>query len=422
MVKVLVVGGGGREHALVWKLGAGSSVTGLFCAPGNAGTGALATNVGVAATDIQGLRDFATREGIDLTVVGPEEPLVRGIGDVFARAGLLLFGPRRDAARLEGSKAFAKEFMARHGIPTAPFEVFTDAGRARAYIESRGRPVVVKADGLAAGKGAFVCGTRDEAVKAAADLLEDLVLGEAGRVVVVEDRLEGQELSVLALCDGESYMLLPPARDHKRAFDGDAGPNTGGMGACAPVPLPAAVLEAVQERIIAPAVSGMAREGFPYRGVLYAGLMLTREGPAVLEFNCRFGDPETQAILPLLDEDLGELLAAAARGELPRRAVRVHNRYAVCVVVASGGYPGPYRRGVPIDGLARAAEVPGVVVFEAGTAQDETGRILTAGGRVLGVTGCGHSLSEARERAYRACARISFEGMHYRRDIGTGVA
>ncbi len=262
---------------------------------------------------------------------------------------------------------------------------------------------------------------------AVADVVGDkrarlLVLGEAGRVVVVEDRLEGQELSVLALCDGESYMLLPPARDHKRAFDGDAGPNTGGMGACAPVPLPAAVLEAVQERIIAPAVSGMAREGFPYRGVLYAGLMLTREGPAVLEFNCRFGDPETQAIMPLLDEDLGELLAAAARGELPRRAVRVHNRYAVCVVVASGGYPGPYRRGVPIDGLARAAEVPGVVVFEAGTAQDEAGRILTAGGRVLGVTGCGHSLSEARERAYRACARISFEGMHYRRDIGTGVA
>jgi len=414
---VLVVGGGGREHALVWKLGQGSSVTDLFCAPGNAGTGALATNVGVAATDLEGLRDFASREGIDLTVVGPEEPLVRGIADVFARAGLLLFGPSRDAARIEGSKAFAKEFMARHGIPTAPFEIFTDAARARAYIESRGRPVVVKADGLAAGKGAFVCATPDEAVKAATDLLEHLVLGEAGRVVVVEDRLEGQELSVLALCDGESYMLLPPARDHKRAFDGDTGPNTGGMGAYAPVTLPAGVLEAVRERVIAPAIRGMAREGFPYRGVLYAGLMLTRDGPAVLEFNCRFGDPETQVILPLLDEDLGELLAAAARGELPRREVRVHDRCAVCVVIASEGYPGSYRRGVPISGLDRAAEVPGVVIFEAGTAQDEAGRLLTAGGRVLGVTGCGRSLEEARERAYRACARISFAGMHYRRDI-----
>ncbi|MEW6397708.1 MAG: phosphoribosylamine--glycine ligase [Bacillota bacterium] len=416
-VKVMVVGGGGREHALVWKLGQGSSVSGLFCAPGNAGTAALATNVDVAATDLEGLCAFASREGIDLTVVGPEEPLVRGVGDAFRRAGLLLFGPGGEAARIEGSKAFAKEFMARHGIPTAPFRVFDDAGRARAYIESRGRPVVVKADGLAAGKGAFVCASPDEAVRAATDLLEHGTLGEAGGVVVVEDRLEGEELSVLALCDGESCMLLPAARDHKRVFDGDAGPNTGGMGAYAPVPLPAGLLDVVRGRIMAPAIRGMAREGFPYRGVLYAGLMLTRDGPAVLEFNCRFGDPETQVILPLLDEDLGELLAAAARGELPRREVRLHNRYAVCVVIASGGYPGPYRRGVLITGLERAAEVPGVVVFEAGTACDAEGRLVTAGGRVLGVTGSGQSLEEARERAYRACARISFAGMHFRRDI-----
>ncbi|MBC7340016.1 MAG: phosphoribosylamine--glycine ligase [Firmicutes bacterium] len=416
-MRVLVVGGGGREHALVWKLAQTGTVGGLFCAPGNAGTAALGTNVDIAATDVGGLRDFAVREGIGLTVVGPEDPLVAGIGDAFAAAGLRLFGPSRQAARLEGSKAFAKEFMARHGIPTAPFEVFDDAARARDYIRARPGPVVVKADGLAAGKGAFVCSTTEEALQAVTDLMERGMLGVAGRTVVVEDRLEGEELSVLALCDGESFMLLPPARDHKRAFDGDAGPNTGGMGAFAPVPLPPGLLEEVRDRVIAPAVRGMAREGCPYRGILYAGLMLTRDGPAVLEFNCRFGDPETQVILPLLDEDLAELLAAAASDRLPARPLRLHNRYAVCVVVASGGYPGPYRRGLPIAGLERAAEVPGVVIFEAGTACDAGGRLVTSGGRVLGVTGCGRSLAEARERAYRACARISFEGMHYRRDI-----
>lgn len=416
-MRVLVVGGGGREHALVWKLAQTDTVGGLFCAPGNAGTAALGTNVDIAAADIDGLRDFAVREGIDLTVVGPEDPLVAGVGDAFAAAGLLLFGPSREAARLEGSKAFAKEFMARHGIPTAPFEVFDDAARARAYIRARPGPVVVKADGLAAGKGAFVCNTTEEALQAVTDLMERGILGVAGRTVVVEDRLEGEELSVLALCDGESFMLMPPARDHKRVFDGDAGPNTGGMGAYAPVPLPSALLDEVRDRVIAPAVQGMAREGCPYRGILYAGLMLTRDGPAVLEFNCRFGDPETQTILPLLDEDLAELLARAASDRLPARPLRVHNRYAVCVVMASGGYPGPYRRGLPIAGLERAAEVPGVVVFEAGTAYDPGGRLVTSGGRVLGVTGCGRSLAEARERAYRACARISFEGMHYRRDI-----
>jgi len=421
-MKVMVVGGGGREHALVWKLAQDSSVTELFCAPGNAGTGALARNVDIAATDLDALCDFARRQGVDLTVVGPEDPLVAGAGDVFARAGLLVFGPSREGARIEGSKAFAKEFMARHGIPTAPFRIFDDAARARAYIQSRGGPVVVKADGLAGGKGAFVCSTPGEALEVVTGLMERRILGAAGQVVVVEDRLEGEELSVLALCDGENFMVLPPARDHKRVCDGDTGPNTGGMGAYAPVPLPAGLLDAVTDKVIAPAVRGMAREGRPYRGVLYAGLMLTRDGPAVLEFNCRFGDPEAQVILPLLDEDLGQLLAAAARGELPRRRPALHNRYAVCVVIASGGYPGPYRRGFPITGLERAEEVPGVVVFEAGTACDAAGKLVTAGGRVLGVTAWAPSLAEARERAYRACARISFEGMHYRRDIALSPA
>lgn len=418
-MKVLVVGGGGREHALVWKIAQSPRVREIFCAPGNAGIASLAHCVSIGAEDVRGLVDFASREKIDLTVVGPEAPLTLGIVDEFSAAGLAIFGPSARAAAIEGSKVFAKQLMAKYGIPTADFAVFAEPAAARRYISQKGAPIVVKADGLAAGKGAVVCRTVEEALFAVEEIMVKGVFGEAGRQVVVEEFLEGEEASVLAFTDGETVIPMLPAQDHKQVYDGDRGPNTGGMGAYAPAPVcTPEVMRAVEEQILRPAVRAMAREGRPYRGVLYAGLMITPQGPKVLEFNARFGDPEAQPLLVLMASDLVEVMEAVLEGRLAETQVRWHEGAAVCVVLASGGYPGPYRKGLPISGLEEAASRhPDVVVFHAGTALAE-GKVVTAGGRVLGVTARAASIEEAIARAYAAAGEISFEGMHYRRDIG----
>jgi phosphoribosylamine--glycine ligase len=369
------------------------------------------------ADHLTGLKDFAGRARIDLTVVGPELPLTLGIVDLFRSAGLPVFGPSKAAAAIEGSKAFAKALMLKHGIPTARFELFTDSTSARAYARSLGAPLVVKADGLAAGKGVFVCRSLEEADRAIAVCLEERGFGKAGARIVIEEFLEGEEASCFALTDGEALVSLAAAQDHKRVFDEDQGPNTGGMGAYSPAP---AVTEQcareIVETIMRPTVHAMASEGRPYSGLLYAGLMLTKDGPKVLEFNCRFGDPETQPLLTRLDEDLFPLLLAVARGEsLPAR-VAWKAEASVCVVLASSGYPGEYRTGLPISGIEEAEALQNVVVFHAGTAL-ENGQLVTAGGRVLGVTALGSTISQATNRAYQAVEKIHFEGMHYRRDI-----
>jgi len=417
-MKVLIVGSGGREHALAWKLKQSPHVSQLYAAPGNAGIGMIAHCLPIKADDPTGLRDFAGRERIDLTVVGPELPLTLGIADLFRSVGLPVFGPSKAAAAIEGSKAFAKALMLKHGIPTARFELFTDSTSARAYASSLGAPLVVKADGLAAGKGVFVCRSLEEADRAIAVCLEEREFGEAGARVVIEEFLEGEEASCFALTDGEALVSLAAAQDHKRVFDEDQGPNTGGMGAYSPAP---AVTEQrareIVETIMRPTVHAMASEGRPYSGLLYAGLMLTKDGPKVLEFNCRFGDPETQPLLTRLDEDLFPLLLAVARGErLPAR-VAWKAEAAVCVVLASSGYPGEYRTGLPISGINEAEALKDVVVFHAGTAH-KNGQPVTAGGRVLGVTALGPTVNQASACAYQAVEKIHFEGMHFRRDIG----
>jgi phosphoribosylamine--glycine ligase len=417
-MKVMVVGGGGREHALVWKLSQDDSVSGIACCPGNAGIARLAKCLPVRADDVTGLLSAASDEGADLVVFGPEEPLVKGAADELRRAGLGVFGPSREASRLEGSKVFAKLFMERHGIPSAAFEIFDDYEKARAFLHRKGGPVVIKADGLAGGKGVAVCDSGPEGQNALREMMVDRKFGEAGSRVVVEERLEGQEVSVMAVCDGRRYLLLPLSQDHKRALDGDRGPNTGGMGAYCPVPFVGDVLlEEIESAVVRATLNGMAAEGTQYAGVLYAGIMLTADGPRVLEFNCRFGDPEAQAVLPSADVLLGETLLAAARGELScggRAGVRCHS---ACVVLASGGYPGEYDTGFDVTGLETLPDGDDVLVFHAGT-RDEGGRTVTAGGRVLGVTGTGHTLETALGRAYAAVRAVSFEGMQYRRDIG----
>lgn len=416
-MKVLVLGSGGREHALVWKLRQSCLVSEVYCMPGNAGIANEATVVPGRPNDPQEVADFAVREGIDLTVVGPEAPLVAGVADELERRGLAVFGPIRDAAMLEGSKVFAKEFMKRHGIPTADYRVFADAGEAMAYVSIADKPLVVKADGLAAGKGVVVARSAEEAARAVEDMMVRRIYGEAGSRVVIEECLEGEEVSVLAFTDGRGVLPLASSQDHKRAFDNDEGPNTGGMGAYSPAPIyTPEMAERVEREILLPTVRGLRQEGRPYRGVIYAGLMLTAEGPMVLEFNCRFGDPETQAILPRLETDLFDVMLACARGDLGGRELRWRPEAAVCVVMASAGYPGPYRSGVPIKGLEGVACLKNVFVFHAGTARRD-GELVTAGGRVLGVTALGAGVREAAERAYEAVGQIRFDGAHYRRDI-----
>jgi phosphoribosylamine---glycine ligase len=424
-MRVLVVGRGAREHALIWRL-AQSPEAALFCAPGNAGTSQLSETVGVSETDSAGLVRFAQQNQIDLVVVGPEAPLATGLADALCEARLPVFGPNRAAAEIESSKAFAKTLMRREGVPTASFSVFRSSDEALAYLDRMAaagkQSVVVKADGLAAGKGVIVCDSIDEAREAVRRMMAERVFGAAGDEILIEERLSGEEVSRFDLCDGRTALALPPAQDYKRVFDGDRGPNTGGMGAYAPAPVMSASLAAeVSTRIVEPTLAAMAKDGRPYRGCLYTGLILTDAGPQVIEFNCRFGDPEAEVLLPLIEGDLAALLLAAAEGRLSEVELRTSPECAVCVVMAAPGYPDSYPTGLPIEGLSDAERVPGVTVFHAGT-RLEGGRVVTDGGRVLAVTATGAGFHEARTRAYEAVGRIHFDGAHYRRDIAQKVA
>ena len=419
-MKVLVVGSGAREHALTWKLGRESAVREVICAPGNAGTGPDAPARSLDVADPAALLAYAEAEAVDLTVVGPELPLARGVGDLFEARGRCLFGPGRYAARLESSKAFAKEFMDRHAVPTARFRVCRSPGEALAAVEGSefGFPVVVKADGLAAGKGVTVAPDRAAAERAVREAMVDERFGEAGRCVVVEEHLSGVEASFFAICDGREAVGLPVAQDHKRAFDGDRGPNTGGMGAFAPSPLMTPALDRrIRHEIVEPVLEGMRRAGHPFRGFLYVGLMLTEEGPKVVEFNVRLGDPEAQVVLPMIRGELAPVLAAAARGALDGSACEHSDDPHVGVVLASGGYPGRYETGAAIAGLEAASALDDVLVFHAGTAVRD-GSVVTAGGRVMTVVGRGRDFPAAIARAYEAEACITFAGKHVRSDIG----
>jgi len=416
-MKVLVVGGGGREHALVWKIGQSPLVDKVYCAPGNAGIAGLAECVPVAADDVLGLRRFARQNGVELTMVGPEAALVEGIVDAFEEVGLRAFGPRRQAARIEGSKVFSKQLMRSHGIPTSAFRVFNATERAKAYLDMVGAPIVVKADGLAAGKAAIVCRSLAEAREAVDRIMVRGEFGDAGDQIVIETCLSGQEASMIAFTDGRTIAVMPSSQDHKPVFDGDEGPNTGGMGAYSPAPIITDELAArIEREVLVQTVHAMNRDEKPYRGVLYAGIMVTEDGPQVLEFNCRMGDPETQPLLMRLESDLVAILLATLDERLEELDICWDPRPACCVVMASGGYPGSYRKGIPIEGLADAARMDDVVVFHAGTALDN-GRVVTAGGRVLGVTARGDTIAAARDRAYEAAGKIHFEGAHYRTDI-----
>lgn len=415
-MNILVIGSGGREHALAWALGRSPRVSKIYIAPGNAGTEHVGINVPIAAENIAGLLDFAQNNAIDLTVVGPEVPLAMGVVDVFQAAGLRVFGPSKSAARLEASKSFSKAFMKANNIPTADYEAFDHYEAALKYLAQKDCPVVVKADGLAAGKGVIVCDDRREAEAAIWQMMVDKTFGEAGSTVVIEERLAGSELSLLAFSDGKTVVTMPPARDHKRAYDGDAGPNTGGMGAYAPAPdISAALIRKVRKQVLQPVVDAMAARGTPYVGVLYAGLMLTPDGLRVLEFNCRFGDPETQVILPLLQTDLLDVIEACVDGRLSEIKVRWKRGACATVVLAAPGYPNIYKKGLPISGLETLPE--GVVAFHAGTDSD-AGQLVTSGGRVLAISATGENLTEALRHAYGAVGMVNFEGMHYRRDIG----
>lgn len=419
-MKVLMIGGGGREHALAWKLAQSAEVERVLVAPGNAGTAnepGLA-NVEVAATDIDGLVTLAQQEQVALTVVGPEAPLVEGVVDRFQAAGLTIFGPDQAAAELEGSKSFAKDFLARHAIPSADYQTFTEVAPALEYLHTKGAPIVIKADGLASGKGVIVAGSIAEAEAAIRDMLEDDAFGGAGARVVIEEFLQGEEASFIVMVDGDNVVPMATSQDHKRAFDGDTGPNTGGMGAYSPAPVVTPDVDTrIMQQVIIPTVQGMAADGRPYSGFLYAGLMIDREGnPRVIEFNCRFGDPETQPIMLRLESDLADLCLAGARGELAGRECRWDSRAAVGVVLAAGGYPGSYEKGHAITGID-AADQGGCKVFHAGTALDAAGNVTTAGGRVLCVTALGESVRDASAAAYQGVDSIHWQDVAYRRDI-----
>jgi phosphoribosylamine--glycine ligase len=415
-MNVLVVGGGGREHAMVWKLAQSVRRPRLFCAPGNAGIASLATCVPVKGDDIGGLKAFVQQEGIDLTIVGPEVPLALGIADEFRKAKLKIFGPTRNAARLEASKIFAKDIMAKAGVRTARAQAFREPAAAFAYVDDHEPPVVIKADGLAQGKGVFIAGTREEARRAIVESMEKAVFGDAGKEILIERYLQGEELTIMAFTDGRTVVPMLPAQDHKRIGDGDTGLNTGGMGAYCPAPLGTPALCAqVSREILQPIVDVMSRLGSPFQGVLYAGLMIVDGVPYVLEFNARMGDPETQVVLPLLKTDFLDVVEAVVGHRLDEMAIEWHDAHAVCVVMTSAGYPGPYDVGHPIHGLA-GLDPQGATVFHAGTARNGPD-IVTAGGRVLGITGRGATLAEAQASAYRTAKQIAFEGCHYRQDI-----
>lgn len=417
--KVLVVGQGGREHALVWKLSQSPQVDKIYAAPGNPGIAQLAECVAISASDVQGLLNFALEKKIDLTIVGPEDPLMRGIVDLFQSEGLKVFGPSSQAARLEGSKVFSKDLMHKYQIPTAAYQVFDEAQAAAQFACSftdRGQPVVIKADGLAAGKGVIIATTSQEARRAVDEIMTERVFGDAGQKIVVEEFLQGEEVSVFALSDGLKAVTLVAAQDHKRVFDNDEGPNTGGMGAYTHPPVYTSELHELVDRVILQAtVQAMAKEGCPYRGVLYAGLMITEDGPKVLEYNARFGDPETQVIMPILEGDVLPLFEAVAAGDLSSTEVKVRKDFSVCVVLASGGYPGKYAKGFPIKGLEDLAAT--TLVFHAGTALQD-GQLVTDGGRVMALVTQAESLQDALNNVYDQINKVEFANMHYRTDIG----
>ncbi len=418
-MKVLVIGSGGREHVLAWKLADSPHVDDLYVAPGNPGTDDVATNVPIKDTDIDGLLKFARDKKIDLTVVGPEAPLVLGIVDTFEKAGLKIFGPSAAAARLEGDKAFSKELMQKHAIPTADSRTFSDYLTARQYIAARDVPLVVKATGLAAGKGVIVCDEPSQAIRAAEKIMVDRIFGLAGRQIVVEERLYGQEASILAFIDGQNIYAMEAAQDHKPIGDGDTGLNTGGMGAYSPTPIVTdSLMQQIEEKVFVPVVHAMHRNGTPFKGVLYAGLMLTPAGPKVIEFNCRFGDPEAQCVLTRLKSDLFEVMLATVEGKLDTVTLQWDTRPSVCVVLASGGYPAKYETGKEITGLADAGGLPDTWVFHAST-KLQGKKVLTAGGRVLGVTALGDDIADAQKRAYKAIEKIHFDGMYCRKDIAS---
>ena len=417
-MKVLVVGGGGREHALVWKISQSPKVTKIYCAPGNAGISEQAAIVSIKANDLNSLLEFALKEEINLTVVGPEDPLTKGIVDLFESKGLFIFGANQKAAEIEGSKAFAKEMMKKYYIPTAFYEIFDSRNEAVKYIRKLGAPIVVKADGLAAGKGVIVCKTVEEAIQSVDKIMVEKIFGEAGNRVVVEEYLVGEEASYIAFTDGKTILPMASSQDHKPIFDGDEGPNTGGMGAYSPAPVVTdKVHEKILEKILRPLIQGMGEEGRPYKGVLYAGLMIHDSQPKVLEFNARFGDPETQPVLMRMKGDIVPILEACIKGNLSQYQIEWDNRASVCVVMASKGYPGDYEKGKAIKGLKEVSQMKDVFVFHAGTGLKD-GQIVTNGGRVLGVTGLGKDIPRAIERTYQAVKKISWDGVHYRKDIG----
>jgi len=417
-MKVLVIGSGGREHTLIWKLKHSKKVDKIFCAPGNGGIGQLARCINIKADNISNLADFASRNKIGLTVVGPEMPLAIGIVNEFQKRNLRIFGPTKEAAQIESSKTFCKEFMRKYHIPTAPFKIFTSAAEAIGFCNSVQFPVVIKADGLAAGKGVIIVRNIKEASRAIEDIMHKRIFGDAGNQIIIESFLRGMEVSVMAITDGKTILPLLSSQDYKQAFDGDRGPNTGGMGAYCPTPFtPPETMEQINEHILKPAVKGLEQEGYPYRGVLYAGLMITGDGPKVLEFNCRFGDPETQVVLPLLKNDLVDIMLATTTQKLSSVGkLSWNNSTAVCVIMASKGYPGKYTTGVQIGGL-QSSKDSNCYILHAGTIQ-KGNRWITTGGRVLGVMGMDKNLKLALNRAYRMVNKIKFEGAMYRRDIG----
>lgn len=413
-MRILVIGRGGREHAIIWALKRSEKVKQVYCAPGNAGTALLAENVAIGEFEFDQLVQFALDNAIDLVVVGPDDPLAAGIVDAFEAANIPVYGPRKNAAEIEGSKIFMKNLLKKYGIPTAKYETFSDYETALAYLRGQPLPIVIKADGLAAGKGVTVCFTREQAEQALADAMVNKSFGAAGDKVVIEEYLEGQEMSILAFVDGETVRPMSPAQDHKPVFDGDKGPNTGGMGTYSPLPhIPQSIVDDAIENIIKPTARAMVAEGRPFRGVLFAGLMITKDGPKTIEFNARFGDPEAQVVLPRLKTDLVDIILASLNGRLNEIDIAWSDEAAVCVILASEGYPGSYAKGLPIEGLDRAGDA---LVFHAGTAVKD-GRIVTNGGRVLGVVGLGGDIAAARDKAYEAANRIAFEGKMNRTDI-----
>jgi len=416
-MKVLVIGSGGREHTLVWKITQSPKVSKVYCAPGNAGISKLAQCVNIDADSIEELVDFVQKEKIDLTVVGPELPLSRGIVNEFNKQNLRIFGPSKEAAEIESSKVFSKYLLKKYNIPTANYQVFQNSEKALDYIQQQTFPLVIKADGLAAGKGVFIVENLAEARDALNALMDEKQFGEAGQQVIIEEFLEGEEVSILAFCDGKTVIPMVSSQDHKKIFDNDQGPNTGGMGAYSPVPFyPDELEKRVLEKILKPTVKGLRSEGKEYKGVLYAGLILTKEGPKVLEFNARFGDPETQVLLPRLKTDLIDILNAVIEETLHKINIEWEDNAAVCVVIASGGYPGKYQKGKVISGLERLEKIKDIIIFHAGTKLQD-GKVITSGGRVLGITAWDDTISKAKERAYKGVKEIYFEDMYYRKDI-----